>query len=165
MGCWRRGLESGEGDELGIPGVQAGHEGQALAAELLEELRDGPLVVAAFPGLPVGHVRGAQDLGAGQEVVEPAGVELVEIEKMPDVLLDRPGLAVASRQELGRQAPYLVLDPGRRAPEPLDHDGEERFREHEVELAVDPAGAHDASIPHPRSPERATGSAAVIVRE
>src|SRR4051794_12598013 len=46
-------------------------------------------------GLAVGEVGGAQHGGAGEEVVEPPGVQLVEVEQVADLLLDRPRVAVA----------------------------------------------------------------------
>lgn len=135
-------VEGGGGEEGFVPGVQAGDEELALAAEIPEEVFQGALVVPGLPGPPVGHVRGAQDGGAGEEVVQPAGVELVEVEEVADVLLDGPGVAVAAGEEVRREGPDLILDPGRGAPEALDDNRKERLREVEGEAAIGPAERH-----------------------
>jgi len=136
------GMQGGEGDQPLLPGVEAGDEALALAAEGLEEIGERTLVVVRLVGPAVRQIRGAQHFGAGQEIVQPAVVQLVEIEQVADVLLDRPRVAVPAGQEGGGEVADLLLDPRRRPAQALDDVREELLGEVEGEVAVEPAKLH-----------------------
>src|SRR4051812_43032487 len=75
-------MKGGQRDQVSIPSIEAGDEALTLAAEGLEEIVDRAFVVPGLVSPAVRHVRRAQHLGAGQEVVQSAVVELVEVEQM-----------------------------------------------------------------------------------
>jgi hypothetical protein len=107
--------------------------------------------------LPVLRIGRPQCRGARQEVVDPAQVQLVQVEEVAEVLLDRPGLAVAPGEHGGRQAADLLLDPRGRAAQPLQHGRELLHGRRELELPVRPAQAHGAIIRVPPPPVQSRG--------
>ena len=147
-GLMQAGVEGGQADQVFVPGVETGDEALALVAEGRQDLGERPLVVSRFPGPGIRGVGGAEPLGAGQEVVQASVVELVQIEQVADVLLDRPGVAGPAGQQGGGEAADLVLDPGRRPPQALHDEGEVLLGEVEGEVAVGPAGLHAWIVGH-----------------
>jgi len=143
------------------PVIEAGMPGDHLHHLVVEPLEPGDQLPAgrAQPraevpgGAPVElRLAHAPGLEAGRRQLRPTRLEVVQarrpqaldLQQVPDVLEHRPRGAVARRQRLRRDPPQPVLDPGRRAAQPLQHVGEHLDRHQGVEVALEPwrAGSH-----------------------
>ena len=115
--------------------------GEAGAPERGQEVLERPIVVPSLVRFPILKIRGAKLLGSLQKVIEPAGPKALEIEKVPDVLLNRPRLADPLYQHTRRQAPHALFETRGSAPNALENIRERLSRQPQLESAVEPATA------------------------
>ena len=97
--------------EVGLPQcLEPLDRGEASAPERGQEVLDRPLVVPSLVRFPILKIRRAKLLGSLQEVIEPAGPQPLEIEKVPDVFLNRPSFPDPTYQHTRRQAPHALFE-------------------------------------------------------
>ena len=82
---------------FGIRCLKSPDKLRSLAAESCEKDRDRLLIVAGLVGLPIGEIRRSHGFGAVDDVANTSNPQLLKIEQMADVLLDRPSIPVAVR--------------------------------------------------------------------
>jgi hypothetical protein len=89
-------------------------------------------------GLSILKVRGAQTLGACQEILEATEPEGLEVQKMAHVFLDRPAPVQGADENVTAERPHEIRQAVRCATYPFDDARKAVLRHPKIELAIEP---------------------------
>src|SRR5688572_5761179 len=128
-------------------GFEPADERESRGAEGREQGFEPRVVVPGLLGLAVLHVGRAQHREPARVVFQTPLVQLVQVKKVPGLLLYRPRAAALRREPFAREPARQFFEPRGRAAQPLDDAGEDPDRQVEVELALDPAHLFEQATP------------------
>ena len=129
---------AGERGEVELPEVI--DDRAAGAAEGGEEVLGGAVVVVRAVGRGVGAVPRREHVAAGAEVLDARREQVLEVEQVAGVPLDRPRAVARLDAPRGGDGEHRLLQPGRRPAQAREQVRVERRVEARLEATVEPAG-------------------------
>ena len=114
IGCCRRGCSATRDSSAGVMRSEPLDDAEARVSEGGQQVIDGAGVVIRLVSLTILEVGRMKDGDAGVEVIQPLLPERFQIEKVADILLDRPGVPDADGQPLFRNPSDLSFEPIRK---------------------------------------------------
>ena len=129
-----------------VVGIKPVDERHSFPAKLGQDVFDGVRVVVSFVRLLIRHVGSGEWVAARFEIVKPAHAQRLEIEQMSGLLLNRPFVAIAPRQNFGGHGAHSIFQPCRRSAQALDYVRVHAKRQAKSELTLNPFGTFDHNL-------------------